>query len=133
MNIRRIEGIGPANATKLGQRGITTTEALLAAGASKKGRQQLSEDTGLSEVLILEWVNRADLMRVNGVGEEYSDLLEQAGVDTVKELRRRRPDNLHKAMLAVNDEKHLVRRAPAFSQVERWVKAASELPPVVTF
>lgn len=133
MNVRKIEGIGPANANKLGQNGIATTEALLAAGASKKGREQLSSDTGLSEGLILEWVNRADLMRVKGVGEEYSDLLEQAGVDTVKELRHRRADNLHKAMLETNEQKRLVRRAPSLSQVERWVAEAKELPPIITY
>ena len=115
MNIRKIEGIGPVNEQRLSEQGITTTEALLAAGASAAGRRQLSKETGLAEDLILEWVNRADLMRVRGVGEEYSDLLEQAGVDTVKELRRRRPDNLHQAMATANAEKHLVRRLPSLS------------------
>ena len=133
MNITKIEGIGPVNAAKLEEQGITTVEALLKAGAARKDRKQLAEDTGLSEVLILDWVNRADLMRIPGVGEEYSDLLEQAGVDTVKELRRRNPDNLHAAMLAVNNEKKLVRRFPGKGNVRDWVKRAGELPPMVTY
>ena len=83
--------------------------------------------------MILEWVNRADLMRVKGVGEEFSDLLEASGVDTVKELRRRNAENLHKAMLAVNEEKNLVRRAPALSEVERWIEQAKTLAPAVTY
>ncbi len=133
MNIMTIEGIGPVNAQRLQDQGITTVEGLLETGASKKGRQQLSQDSGLSEKLILEWVNRADLMRVPGVGEEYSDLLEQAGVDTVKELRHRNPGNLFQAMKDVNDKKRLVRRMPGKSSVEKWVASAGELPPKLTY
>ena len=93
-SIDAIEGIGPRNATKLRKAGVRTTEALLKTAASKKGRRELAAGSGIGEKSILEWVNRADLMRVKGVGEEYSDLLEAAGVDTVKELRNRNPKNL---------------------------------------
>jgi predicted flap endonuclease-1-like 5' DNA nuclease len=133
MNITAIEGIGPANANKLGKQGIKTTEALLKVAGSATGRRDLAAATKLAEEAILEWVNRADLMRVKGVGEEYSDLLEVAGVDTVKELRRRNPANLHKAMLAANEEKNLVRRPPSLSEVERWIEYAKTLEPAVTY
>ena len=131
-SIDAIEGIGPKNATKLRKVRIRTTEALLKAAASKKGRKALSTDCGISEKQILEWVNRADLMRVKGVGEEYSDLLEAAGVDTVKELRNRNPRNLLKAMVDINEKKRLVRRLPTESMVERWVAGAKKLDPMVT-
>jgi predicted flap endonuclease-1-like 5' DNA nuclease len=133
MRIKSIEGIGPAYAEALAKAGIKTTEELLEAAASKKGRQALAEKTDLSEKRILEWTNRADLMRVRGVGEEYSDLLEAAGVDTVKELRNRNPDNLYAALLAVNDEKHLVRRPPSKNEVASWVKFAKTLKPLLTY
>ena len=133
MNIIKIEGIGETYRVKLNAVGITTTNGLLKAGATKKGRAELAEKSGISETLILEWVNLADLMRIKGIGEEYSDLLEEAGVDTVKELRNRRPDNLHKAMLETNAQKKLVRRPPSLSEVESWVAQAKELPPVVSY
>ena len=133
MNINRIEGIGPVIANKLGEQGITTTQGLLEAAANRQARRQLAAQTGLSEELLLGWVNRADLMRVRGVGEEYSDLLEAAGVDTVKELGRRRPDNLHGKIVEVNAEKRLVRRAPSVTEVGRWVADAEMLPAVVTY
>jgi predicted flap endonuclease-1-like 5' DNA nuclease len=132
MNITKIEGIGPGYAAKLAEAGIRTTEALLKAAANRKGRQKLAEQTGLSNLLILEWINRADLMRIKGVGEEYSDLLEATGVDTVKELAYRRPDNLHKALLETNSKKHLVRRAPSLNEIKSWVKQAKTLPPAVS-
>lgn len=133
MNIAAIEGIGSVYAAKLREQGVKTTEALLKVGADPAGRRQLAQATGLDEDNILGWVNRADLMRVKGVGEEYSDLLEMSGVDTVKELRRRNPENLHKTMTTVNQEKRLVRRPPSLSEVERWVDEAKSLPPVVTY
>jgi len=137
-SIEEIEGIGPANAKKLRANGVRSCEALLKRGANKKGRKELAGATGFGESSILEWVNRADLMRVRGVGSEYSDLLEAAGVDTVKELRRRSAANLTKKMAEVNDatikktRKSIVRRVPAQSMVERWVAHAKELDPVVT-
>lgn len=133
MKIEAIEGIGPAFAKKLRKIGVRSTGELLKEGATKKGRAELAEKTGIGDALILEWVNLADLMRIKGVGEEYSDLLEEAGVDTVKELRNRNAANLHAKMLEVNDKKKLVRRPPALKAVEDWVKQAKKLPPVVKY
>ena len=123
-----VEGIGPVYQEKLTAAGIATIEGLLEAGKSKKGRQALAERADISEKLILEWVNHADLMRIKGVGSEYADLLEEAGVDTVPELAMRRADNLTKKMEEVNAEKKLVRRVPALKMVEKWVAQAKELP-----
>ena len=133
MNIQSIEGIGPVNAERLRAAGISTVGVLLEAGATKAGRKQLATNTGLAEDLILGWVNRADLMRVRGVGSQYSDLLEAAGVDTVKELRHRRPDNLHQAMAEANAQRNLVRRVPTAHEVERWISRARELAPMVSY
>jgi PAS domain S-box-containing protein len=133
VRVETIEGIGPVYAAKLGELNIVTTEDLLAAGATRKGRQELVEKTGLSPKLILRWVNISDLMRVPGIGEQYSELLEAAGVDTVKELRNRNPHNLHQAIQTVNQEKKLVRRAPFLGEVEGWVQAAKELEGVLEY
>ena len=133
MKIEAIEGIGPAFAKKLRAIGVRSTEELLKRGAAKKDRAGLAEKTGITETLILEWVNLADLMRIKGIGEQYSDLLEEAGVDTVKELRNRRADNLHAAIVEANAKKNLVRRPPALKSVENWIKQAKELPPVVKY
>lgn len=132
MNIEKIEGIGPQYAQMLRKVNVRTTGALLKQGASKKGREGLSMKSGISETLILEWVNLADLMRIKGVGEEYSDLLEEAGVDSVKELRNRVPGNLHSKILETNEAKRLVRRPPSLKEVESWVSQAKRLNPVVT-
>ena len=129
--IDAIEGIGVKNATTLRKARIRTTEALLKAGATRKGRKDLAEAIGFSEHMILEWVNRADLFRVKGVGAEYSDLLEACGVDTVKELRTRNPGSLLTKMAAINEQKRLVRRLPTESMVARWVAHAKELMPLV--
>jgi predicted RecB family nuclease len=131
-SIDTIEGIGHRQATKLRKSRVRTTEALLKIGASRRGRRELAETVGVSEKLMLEWVNRADLMRVKGVGEEYSDLLEAAGVDTVKELRRRNAGNLLHTMVEVNKKKRLVRRLPTETMVARWVESAKALDPIVT-
>ena len=132
-SIDAIEGIGIRHATTLRKRGVRTTERLLKQGASRKGRKDLAARTKIAEKRILEWVNRADLMRVKGVGEEYSDLLEAAGVDTVKELRRRNAGNLLATMVEVNAKKKLVRRLPTVAMVERWVDHAKQLDPIVTY
>jgi predicted flap endonuclease-1-like 5' DNA nuclease len=132
MNIEKVEGIGPKYASILRDVGIRTTGALLNAGASKRGREVLAGKSGISETLILEWVNLVDLMRIKGVGEEYSDLLEEAGVDSVKELRNRIPENLHQKMLETNQMKRLVRRPPSLKQIKSWVAQAKSLAPVVT-
>jgi predicted flap endonuclease-1-like 5' DNA nuclease len=131
--IDQIEGIGPTYAQKLMNEGITTTDALLNAGATPQGREALSEQTGIAENLILEWVNLADLFRIKGVGEEYSDLLEEAGVDTVAELAHRNPENLLAKIIEVNAAKNLVRRVPYLSFVESWVQQAKTLPRKVEY
>ena len=130
--IEEIEGIGPVYAEKLGKAGITNTDHLLEKCGSRKGRDETQEATGVSASTLLKWANMADLMRISGVGEEYSELLEAAGVDTVKELRNRRPDNLTAKMEEVNADKSLVRKVPSESQVEKWVAQAKELDPMIT-
>ena len=131
--IMDIEGIGPKYAAKLQEIGIKSVAQLLKAGEQPKGREELAEKTGIDKGLILEWVNHADLFRIKGVAEEYSDLLEEAGVDTVVELANRRPDNLHAKMLEVNEEKKLVRRPPSLKEVEKWVAQAKKLPRAVHY
>jgi predicted flap endonuclease-1-like 5' DNA nuclease len=128
-----IEGIGSKYAKKMHEVGVRSTTRLLNIGATKRGREDLAEHTGISEKLILEWVNLADLMRIKGIGEEYSDLLEEVGVDTVKELRNRVPENLYEAIVKVNREKALVRRLPSRRQVSLWVGQAKKLPPMITY
>jgi len=128
-----IEGIGPDYAKKLKKVGVHTTGALLKRGATEQGRKDLAEDTGISKKLILEWVNHADLYRIKGVGEEYSDLLEEAGVDTVVELSKRVGANLYAKMVEVNQAKELVRRLPTESQVYDWIKQAKQLPRAVQY
>jgi predicted flap endonuclease-1-like 5' DNA nuclease len=128
-----IEGIGQVYAGKLAAAGLATTEALLKQGASPKGREALAEKTGISGHLILEWVNRADLFRIKGVGEEYSDLLEAAGVDTVPELAQRNAENLHAKLAEVNAAKKLVRRLPTQAQVADWIGQAKEMPRAITY
>lgn len=131
--LENIEGIGPVYAEKLRAAGIRNIDALLQAGATTKGRKELSEKTGIGSDYILAWVNRADLIRVRGIGEEYADLLEKAGVDTAAELAQRNPDNLHEKLLAVNQEKRLVRRPPNRDMVAGWIEQAKKLPKVVTY
>ncbi len=131
--LSQVEGIGTSYAKKLVDAGIKTTQALLEKGATPKGRKELVEATGISGKLILKWINHTDLFRVKGVGEEYADLLEAAGVDTVPELAQRNPQNLHQKMLEVNEEKELVRRPPTVAAVEDWVKQAKDLPRVINY
>ncbi len=131
--IADIEGIGPKFAKKLQAVGVRSTGRLLQIGADKRGRKDLAEETGISEKLVLEWVNLADLMRVKGIGEEYSDLLEEAGVDTVKELQHRSPENLIDALVEINEKKALVRRLPSSKQVKSWITQSKKLPPVVKY
>ncbi len=128
-----VEGIGEVYQGKLEAAGIASIEALLEAGKTKKGRKEIAEKADITEKLILEWVNHADLMRIKGVGSEYADLLEAAGVDTVVELSKRRPDNLTAKMEEVNAEKKLVRRLPVLKMVEKWVAQAKELPRVIEY
>lgn len=132
-SIIEIEGIGPAYAEKLGAVGIKTTEALLERAKDPKGRKSLAGETDIDAGRILKWANMADLMRISGVGEEYSELLEAAGVDTVKELRNRNAANLAAKMQEVNGEKKLVRQVPSESQVTKWVDQAKTLDPIMTY
>lgn len=118
---------------KLEKAGISKVEQLLEKGADKKGRAALAGETGIDESKILRWVNMADLFRIKGVAEENSDLLEAAGVDTVKELRNRNAANLHAKMSEVNAEKNLVRSLPSLSAVEGWIEFAKTLEPMVTY
>lgn len=128
-----VEGIGPVYAEKLRAAGVRSVDGLLRAGATPDGRKELEEKTGIGHEFILDWVNRADLMRIRGVGEEYSDLLEGAGVDTVPELAQRNPDHLYDKILQVNEEKRLVRRPPTRDMVAYWVEQAKTLPRVVSY
>ncbi|MFQ5576165.1 MAG: DUF4332 domain-containing protein [Anaerolineae bacterium] len=128
-----IEGIGDTYARQLKRAGVANVEALLSQGATPKGRQELADQTGISDKLILRWVNHADLFRIKGIGGEYAELLEAAGVDTVAELARRNAENLYQKMVVVNGEKKLVRRVPARSQVNGWVAQAKALPRAVNY
>ena len=132
-SIDEIEGIGATYAGKLKEVGISTTEAYLERAKDPKGRKALAEETGIDDKRILKWANMADLMRISGVGEEYSELLEAAGVDTVKELKHRNAANLAAKMKEVNDEKKLVRQVPGESSVEKWVEQAKTLAPMMTY
>ena len=128
-----VEGIGPAYAEKLKNAGVGSTDSLLSMGGTAAGRKDLAKKAGISEKLILEWVNHVDLFRINGVGEEYADLLEEAGVDTVVELAQRKADNLLAKMAEVNAKKNLVNKMPALSQVEDWVAQAKKLPRAIKY
>ena len=132
-SILKIEGIGEVYRGRLVSYGIKTVEALLKQGASSSGRSKIAEGTGISSGLVLEWVNHADLWRIKGVSEEYSDLLEEAGVDTVVELAQRNAYNLYAKIKEVNMAKKLVRRLPSANQVADWVSQAKGLPRVVTY
>ena len=131
--IIKIEGIGATYKEKLEAAGIKTVEKLLEAGGKAKAREELAAKTGIPHKLILEWVNLADLMRIKGVGEEYSDLLEEAGVDTIAELANRKAENLHAKILETNKEKKLVRRPPVLKQVQKWIEEAKKLPHKVEY
>ena len=126
-------GLPPREATRLRKNGVRTTDGLLRVAASKSGRRKLAGRTKLPEREVLGWVNRADLMRVKGIGPEYCDLLEAAGVDTVKELRTRNSNNLLEAMSDLNARRRLVRRLPTLGMVNGWVSAAKDLHPMVRY
>ena len=128
-----IEGIGEAYAKKLTEIGVTSVEDLLAKGATPKGRKDLATKSGINETLILKWANRADLFRIKGIGEEYGDLLEAAGVDTVPELAQRKAENLYQKIVEVNNAKKLVRKLPAVSQIKTWIDQAKKLPRLLTY
>lgn len=131
--LTQVEGIGETYAQKLQDIGITTTEALLKQGANPRGRKKIAEKSGISGKLVLKWINRADLFRIKGIGEEYADLLEVAGVDTVPDLARRNSGNLYQKLTEVNEAKKLVRKSPTQEQVQDWVKQAKGLPRAITY
>ena len=127
-----VEGIGLKYAALLISEGIKTTENLLEAGANKKGRKSIAEKTDISEKMILTWVNMCDLFRVKGVGGQFAELLESAGVDTVKELRNRNAANLALAMAEVNKTKRICRVSPSIVLTSKWIEQAKQLEPIVS-
>lgn len=131
--IEYIEGIGAVYGQKLRAIDISTVLDLIVNGATRRGRKDLSDRSGISPSLILTWVNHVDLFRIKGVAQEYADLLEEAGVDTVVELAKRNPANLHKRMIEVNEQKALVRRTPHASEVVKWIDQAKELRRVIHY
>jgi len=132
-SIQDIEGIGPKSAQLLSQAGIKTTGKLLEAGGNRAGRRLLAEKTSISEKNILKWVNMSDLFRITGVAGQFAELLESAGVDTVKELRTRNADNLAVKMAEVNKKKHLCKATPSSKMATKWVAQAGKLQPMVTY
>jgi predicted flap endonuclease-1-like 5' DNA nuclease len=133
MKIEDVEGIGPAFAEKLAAAGVSTTDALLDRAATSTGRDRLSEETGISERLILEWVNHADLMRIDGVGSEYADLLEAAGVDSCAELARRNAANLATTFQELDAARpNVVRQVPSEATIAGWIEQADRLAKVVS-
>lgn len=131
--IEEVEGIGPVLGEKFRAAGVNSTDKLLENTKTKTQRKNLAEATGISEKQILKFANMADLFRINGVGEEYSELLEAAGVDTVPELAMRNAENLTAKMEEVNEEKKLTRRTPSLKEVEKWIEEAKTLPRVLTY
>ena len=131
--ITMIESIGPVMKDKLAAACISTVEGLLDKGASKSGRKAIADASGLDAGKILDWVNMADLFRINGIASQFAELLKAAGVDTVKELRTRNPENLHAALVKTQEEKGLTRIVPSASKVEDFVEQAKSLEPVVTY
>lgn len=130
--IDEIQGIGPAYREKLSTAGIQTTEDLLARCGDAAGRKNVSGKTGLSEAQLLTWANMADMMRVSGIGPQYAELLEAAGVDTVKELRTRNAENLAAKMAEINGQKNLAKSSPAASVVQDWLDKAKNLEPAIS-
>ena len=130
--IQEIEGIGPTYGSKLAQVSITNTRQLLDRCGGTKGRREVAARTGLDESQLLKWANMADLMRISGIGKQFAELLEAAGVDTVKELRNRNGVNLTTKMKEVNAAKKLTRGTPSVRQVSAWIDQAKTLPPAIS-
>lgn len=131
--IDQIEGIGEVYAAKLIEAGVKTTDDLLEKCAKAKGRTLMAEATGISRKLILKWTNHADLMRINGIAGQFAELLEAAGIDTVREFRHRVPANLHPLLVKTNEEKNLCNRVPSLSEVEKMIAQAKELKPLILY
>ena len=130
--LEEIEGVAAGYAEKLRAAGVGSVEALLEKGGTAKGREEIAAASGVGGAHVLKWVNHADLFRINGVGGEYAELLEAAGVDSVAELAQRNVANLTARLAEINDDKHLVRSVPSPSQVEKWVAEAKGLPRAVS-
>ena len=130
-DIRIMKGIGSSNELKLKQAGIHSIKDLLEEGFSKKGRAELAKKSKIREKLILKWVNHADFFRVNGIGDQYAEFLEAAGVYTVTDLAKIKPENLAAEMAQLNVTKRLVRRIPTVRQIENWIDQAGKLPRVI--
>ena len=131
--IVEIEGVGEIYAAKLMDAGINKVSELLDKCAAPKGRKELAEATGISEKLILRWTNHADLFRINGVGAQFAELLEAAGVDTVKEFRHRVAENLQPKLAELNEQRHICGRVPALVEVQKMIDQAKELEPKMTY
>jgi predicted flap endonuclease-1-like 5' DNA nuclease len=131
--LEAIEGVGPAYAEALRKAGIGSTDSLLEKGATPAGRKEIAKACGIRDALTLEWVNQVDLFRIKGVGPQYADLLEEAGVDTVVELSRRDPQKLFEKLAAVNAQKNCVNKLPAQSQVKNWVEQAKKMPRKISY
>ncbi len=131
--INLIEGIGNAYCAKLNEAGIVSVEQMLDACKTRQDRKALAAKSGVTEEQVLLWANHADLFRIKGVSSQYADLLEAAGVDTVKELAQRNPENLTERMEKLNEEKHLVRTVPYLKMVRKWVAQAQELPRILEY
>lgn len=130
--IDEIEGIGPSFGAKLKEAGLKKTDDFLSLCCDAKGRKATAEKTGIPEKKILEWVNMADLMRINGVGKQFAELLVGAGVDTIKELATRRADNLSAKMKEINDTKKLTKASWNDATIQGFVDAAKALEPKIT-
>jgi predicted RecB family nuclease len=131
--ITDIEGIDGDTAATLKSAGIRSTERLLEHASTVKGRKALAAKTGFNEKQLLCWANVADRMRVKGISKEYAELLQAAGVDTVKELKYRNPGNLAKAMADANKKRKMVRLLPSEKRVGRWIENAKKLPLKITY
>ena len=131
--IQMIEGIGPSYQEKLTQAGVKTVETLLEKGATPTGRKEIATTSGIGEGVILDWVNMADLFRINGVAGQFAELLKASGVDTVKELRTRNAENLHQKLTEVNAEKNLTKVVPNLDKITDFITQANSLDPMVKY
>jgi predicted flap endonuclease-1-like 5' DNA nuclease len=130
--IDQVAGIGHREATKLRKAGVRTSKALAECAATRRGRTDLAKKTGLTPKDLQIWVHHADLLRVRGVGAEYAALLVEAGVDTLRDLRRRNPTALLAKIIGMNGSQKVVDRLPTESMVENWISAASDLEPSIS-
>ncbi len=133
VQINKFKGISYELKIQLRKQGFNNSDQILEATRTPAGRQSVAESLGVDSQVVLELANRADLARVKGIGGVFSDLLEQAGVDTVKELATRRPDNLHAKLLEINSEEELAGRTPTLKAVQDWVTQAGELPRMLQY